>query len=293
MSGWGNGPWGTSPWGGRGLDALKLLRALAIRENVVRLWFNQAPKFVGNLEIGDADDSERYAVTPISTTTCANGLPPRAVLPASVARASIEGMFGSVIDLTVDRPLSPWPGKYVVACNRIQSINGLFLDPSATSKEFFGLSRGFLAPLADQVITGKDIANPQDGRDLIGQLNSSPLGTIPTDAMGDLAYDDGLSSYRKRVYRRCITRKGAFQHLPGYGVGLLDQVKRLSLPGMRDSIAADAEAQIKQEPETQSVRCWFVHDPTDGNLFWLKVIAVMLTNNKKVEIGVPFDATGG
>lgn len=296
MSGWGGGKWGETPWGGSSVDSLQMLRALAVRDNVVRLWFNVAPKFIGNLELGDAADPERFVVVPIAGTKGADGLPARPVYPCAIERAAIAGSLGTVLDVTVDRPFSPWPAQYRISCNGVQSITGLFLDPTSTSRIFDGLSRGFAPARADLVVSAKDIANPQNRAAMLDPLpnttDSLILGTIPTDAQGDLAFDDGVDSYRKRLFRRCLTRKGAFAHLPGYGVGLPDQVKRLALPGVRDALASDAEAQIRQEPETTDVSCVFVATDTP-ELFWLRVRATTTFGNTPVEFDVPFDATGG
>jgi hypothetical protein len=139
----------------------------------------------------------------------------------------------------------------------LRGPTGLPLAPGSSAL-FYGVQAGPRTQLQDQILAGRDIANPQTlaalrGLPNGGQLPSSVLGTYQPDGTGDYANDAGLTGYVKRVTRRLMTRKGAFAHLPKYGVGLPDDVKRLQRPGFREAVAADAEDQIMQEPETLSV----------------------------------------
>ena len=79
------------------------------------------------------------------------------------------------------------------------------------------------------------------------------LDKFQADSQGDLAFDEGLTSYRKRVFRRLTTKKGKFAHLPDYGVSVPSSVKQLGRAGVREQLAVDAEVQIKREPETVAV----------------------------------------
>jgi hypothetical protein len=295
VSGWGGGPWGLVPWGGIGIATLQLANALAIRDNVVRLTFNTAPLFTRIYNAGDAANIERYAVVPDALTVGADGSPPRPVFPATIERAAVAGSAGTILDLTVDRSFSPWPSVYRVACNGLQAITGQLLDPAAASMTFYGLSRGFMQPRIDLAVSAKDIANPQNRAGMMDPLPNTKdneiLGTIPVDAQGDIAFDDGIDSYRKRIFRRCMTRKGAFAWMPDYGVGVPEQVKRLATPGTRDSLAAEAESQIRQEPETRDVDARFQQDKDVPTLFWLTVRAVTTYSTKPIAVNVPFDAT--
>lgn len=294
MSGWGGGPWGLMPWGGGGITSLRLERALAVRDNMVRLWFNTALLFTGTYEAGDASDVSRFTVVEDANSIGADDAAPRAVLPVVVELSVSPGAGGKVLDLTVDRPFSPWPSLYRVACHGLHAVGGQLLDPAFASFVFEGASRGYAAPRIDLVVSVKDIANPQNRAGMMDPLpnttDSLILGTIPVDSQGDLAFDDGVDSYRKRVFRRCMTRKGAYAWIPDYGVGIPEQIKHLGRPGTRDSLSADAETQIRQEPETRDVACRFRTGDRPG-LFWLEVRATTIFGNKPVEFGVPFDAT--
>jgi hypothetical protein len=298
-AGWGLGPWGFLPWGS-GLSGtatnLQLLGALAIRDNVVRLQFNVAPLASGLFEAGDALEIDAYQITPVPRTFGLDGLPTRSVFPVVVTLADVAMSFGTFLDVTGDRPFSPYPGQYIIALQGITTYTGLLLDPTHSSFVFYGLSRGQPIQSTDKVVSSKDIANIQNIKSVIGmtpnEVSSPLLGTIPVDSKGDLANDSGLISYRKRIMRRCMTRKGGFAHLPDYGVGLSSQIKQLSRPGIRESIAADAESQIKQEPETLSVKCMFVHNDTTPELYWLKIQVITIFSDDPLIVSVPFTPTG-
>jgi hypothetical protein len=256
-SGWGAGEWGASPWGA-GDDDLHLLEVQAIRENVVRLTFDTVPYFSGILDPGDASNVARYAITAVSGVGI-DGVPVRPVLVAGVAQGILAGAQGTIIELTTDRALSHWPCIYRGSANGLRSEAGLPLAGGA-SLLFYGVQAGPRTQQQDQILAGRDLANPQSVAALVGlpdasNLPSSVLGTYRPDGTGDYANDAGITGYIKRVTRRLMTVKGAFAHLPNYGVGIPSDVKRLQRAGFREMLASDAEDQIKQEPETLAVTC--------------------------------------
>jgi hypothetical protein len=74
--------------------------------------------------------------------------------------------------------------------------------------------------------------------------NRAP-GTFETDADGDYRNDAGLEGVKKRVMRRLTTGKGAFAHLPNYGLKL--PLKRTYSIGDLRMLQADALAQVQDE----------------------------------------------
>jgi hypothetical protein len=255
--GWGAGGWGDSPWGTSDSD-LELLSVQAVRENVVRLVFDEAPYWSGILDPGDASNVARYAITAVSGVGI-DGEPIRPVRVAGVSQGNVQGLAGAAVDVVTDRALSHWPCLYRVAVNGLRSSAGLPLVPGS-SLTFYGVQAGPRTELQDQILAGRDLANPQSYQALTGLPNasalpSSVLGTYRPDGTGDYANDAGLTGYVKRITRRLMTRKGAFAHLPDYGVGIPNDVKKLQRPGFRSVLEADAEDQIKQEPETLTCAC--------------------------------------
>jgi hypothetical protein len=70
-------------------------------------------------------------------------------------------------------------------------------------------------------------------------------GSLSVEADGDYQTDAGLDTVRKRVARRLSTPKGAFAHLPGYGLRL--PVKRTYSTGDLRTLQADALEQVLAE----------------------------------------------
>lgn len=245
------------------MPALNLLSALAVRENLVRLSFDATVYWSGVLDPKDASRPTRYLLTPDASTLDDQGVPPRQCWPARAVRSSVV----NAIDLWTDRRLSGYPSRYSVRVNGLYRADSLSDAVTNNTAEFFGLRAYVPPPLADLTISNRDLANPQSAG---LALTDAQLGTYPVDDTGDLARDEGLASWKKRVLRRLTTPKGRYRHLPDYGVLIFESVKALARPGIIDQIAADAEDQIRQEPETVRVR---VQVAREGSLVFYRVLA--------------------
>ncbi len=268
-TGYGASPYGAFPYGAGG--ELQLVAVSVIRENVIRLSFTPSPKFTGLLDVGDGSDPSKYTVTPVPGTIGRDGLPTRAVLVARVEL--VPG--GAAIDVFFDRPMSPWPARYTVAVTGLQTATGDPLDPSASLLEFEGAYRELKPNAVSAAVPNRDIASPDDASALAALQAADPqtLGTFIADETGDYAADAALTSYRKRVVRRCLTRRNGFAHLIGYGVGLADEVKKLATASVRSRIEQEAESQIREEPETVECSARFAQDSVDPSVWWLVVRA--------------------
>lgn len=290
--GWGAGPWGANQWGAGAVTALELRDARAVRENVVRLFFNTAPLFTYTDDPHDAASPLRYSVTPVPGTSGLDGEPTRNV---DVVRSDLvlEALtFGTEIDVTVDRPFSPWDSRYIVAVNQLVAASGgALLAPGFTSREFPGLYRILRVPNVDAATPSRDVANPQTYQDQLDPLPQAgdplALGVYPVGSDGDYAFDEGIANLRKRIFRRLITRPGAFLHLPTYGVGVPLYGKRLGTAAVRQQIAAEAERQIGLEPDVVAVRVTLASSPTEPSLTILRA-QVQTTRGPSVDMQVPF-----
>ena len=159
-SGWGSLPWGAGPWGDGGEDALRLLSALAERENVVRLTFNLAPFFTRLLTANDAANPARYVFSPQPAPEAISGGPARPVSAVRVDRPSIAGAGGRILDVTLDRPLSPWATRYRASVNLLLATDGAPLDPAAAARDFDGLYRQLRPQDPSAPTPSRDVANP-------------------------------------------------------------------------------------------------------------------------------------
>jgi len=273
-TGWGAEGWGRDPWGGS-LGGFEFQGAVAIAENLVRLYFSEAPYFSGLLDLQDASLLSHYAIEPDTTTQGIDGTTARAV---TVLFARV-GADPNTIELVLDRPMTPFPSLYTVTVTGVADAATRTPMPTPASLGFIGLYRRIVPPQLESPVPSRDFANPQTPASLLGTSPLSPAaiayGTYVVDDTGDYAFDEGLVAYKKRVLRRGITKKNAFAHLPGYGVGIPSYGKRLASAQLRATLAADWESQIKQEPETAAVTVTTMTDPVAPGLCWFVVAARM------------------
>lgn len=113
------------------------------------------------------------------------------------------------------------------------------------------------------------------------------LGVTTLGEDGDYASDLPPATLKKRVVRRLITKKDAYAHLPGYGVGIPQMAKQLARPGVLALKAAEAESQISQEPDVRSVSC--TAQIVNG-IAWFRV-AVVPRVGRPTTFKVPFAIT--
>jgi len=276
-------PWGGGAWGGSSLlgssSLLLVLDAYAISENIVRMVFSDQPNWTGLLDTSDASNADLYTVTDVSGIGV-DGSPVRPVLVCSVVQPS--GLSPTFVDVTVDRPLSHWPSVYSIRVSGVVSISGVPIDPTASSATFYGMKGQFTPPSVDNAIPSRDIAHPDTYSSTLDPLpdagSDAVLGGIPVDHSGDYAFDEGVTNYKKRVFRRLIVRKDGFPHLPGsnYGVGISSRLKKLGSSSERQRIAADAQSQIMLEPETIACKVTILPSLVRPDLFVMQILVKTL-----------------
>jgi hypothetical protein len=279
-SGWGSEPWGSGGWGGPVEFTFSIVSAIAIAENVIQLVFNDAVYYSGLLDTADASVASHYTVTNEPTTTGYDGNPAQPVNAVSIMQSSTDipaGIeFGAALDVILDRPLSPYPTTYTIA------IAGLFnasltQEIAPTTLTFYGLYRQLVQPSVELAAPARDFANPSSLLTAVGlpnSLNPAVLGVFSVDSSGDYAIDQGLADYKKRVYRRLVTRPGGFLHLGrSYGVGVPQQTKRLARGQTIQNLATQAQNQIGQEPETEACSVTATQDSTNPGLVRFTILA--------------------
>jgi hypothetical protein len=289
---WGDGSWGAGSWGGGVGIGFQFLDAIAIRENALRVEFSAAVYFSSLLDPGDASVVTNWSITANHDSVGLNGDNARDVNVILVTQSTVDdGVALSdtarFLILTLDRPFTAWPAQYGVTWSGIFSDD---LTVSSSGTFFFNATyRQLEAPQIQVPSPSRDMANPQT---LSAAQSSLPqpvgpyvLGAFGVDHSGDYATDEGDVNLKKRILRRLMTRKGAFAHLPNYGVGVPDEVKKLGTAATISRLRADAEAQISQEPDVQQVRVVLVIDSATPDLVRLRVAV-------KTKLGKPvaFDA---
>lgn len=270
--------WGALAWGAGG-DALQLVTAVAYRENAVRLQFSAPMKWSELQDLGDGSDPRHYTVDVVAGTVGNNGEPVRPVsVIAVVGYAGNRANGMTAVEVIVDRPLSPYPAQYTIAVEGVVTVSNETLDPNADEATFYGVHRATGPNLAGAASPQADFANPATrgmfaGSHVDPNAQAEILGTFVVDETGDYAIDSGATSYKKRVLRVCITVKGAFLHLPGWGAGVIENTKQLARPALLQQMATDAEDQIRQMPETVSVSVSFEAASGASGVYWMHVRA--------------------
>lgn len=278
--GWGSSPWGGSAWGGASGGAQALLSALAVRENVVRAAFSQPVYFSGILDPPDASDPRKYALAPVAGTVGIDNEPvrPATVIAASLPTAAVDGIppsaEGRWVDLTLDRPLSAEGALYDLTVVGVAAVDLSTVVASDVAR-VDAVYRLLSVPTADVPLPTRDFAAAQavqpGADDPVVGVEDAELGTYRYGDDRDYAVDDGIASLRKRIIRRGITRKNAFAHLPGYGVGIPDLGKRLLVAAVLTATAADYEAQIVREPDVAKAKVTPIVDPAHPGLVRFRV----------------------
>lgn len=259
---------------------------MAPSENVVRVVFVAPPFWSGLIEHDDASVASHYSVTPVAGTVGLDGTPARAVSVASVARNLALDPSGATIDLTLDRPMTAAYAQYVLSVTGLSdsSRNPMSPDPQGSSP-LVSLYRQIVPP-SREATPSRDFANPQDGTAQLTPRPASP-GVFNVDDTGDYALDEGLASLKKRIVRRLVTAVGGFEHLPGYGVGIPAMGKKLARPAILAKKAADAQAQILQEPDVASCVVTTRIDPAFPALVFF-LIVVQTKTGQPFRVAVPF-----
>jgi hypothetical protein len=259
-AGYGAGGFGAGLYGAGSPAPLVLIDAFATSENVVQLQFN-FPVYLSTLrDAPDASDPSHFTFTAVPSTVGYDGSPARPVAPATIAYtdpAPTGFLLGQCLDVTLDRAMTPYPAQYMVGVTGLLSSDQISPLTVPSMAMFYGLYRQLVQPSLTTTVPARDFANPQSAIGATSMPNPSiaSLGVFGAGEDGDYAIESGDVSYKKRVYRRMSTRKGGFIFLPpDYGVGLPYQIKQLGTPVRRQTIAADIELQVAQEPETLQVK---------------------------------------
>lgn len=293
VSGWGVG-WGVYPYGAGEDTDLRLIYAEPVRDNVVRIRFNLPVKFTGVLDSTDASNPRRYGINVDTSSVGYDGLNARPVKPIKAELAAIAGANGTIVDITVDRPFSPYPSRYSVSVNGLVGFgNNYYLNACYASMNFNGLYRKLQNQASDLVVPSRDIANPNTLSALLDPLpliNPLQLGIIPVDDSGDYGFDEGITNLKKRIIRRMITAKGSFTFLPDYGVGIPQRIKRLNTASGRQELASECQIQISKEPEVSKCVVQALQDSSKPSLVIFKVLVKVKGTNQAYKFGVPFNA---
>jgi hypothetical protein len=312
MPGWGEANWGGSNWGGTpdsSTGGLELLYAVAVAENVVRLYFNVVPYVSGVLDPADGADPSHYTVAAVAGTVGYDNNPVRTVTAVSAGTTVdySDTIQSSEIDVVMDRPMSPYPAQYTITLSGLTTSGGVPMFPLTQSYTLYGVLKQLVVASSDQALPTRDFANPQSQSGIAGSTIGAStaavatsvggglvtLGAFVVDDSGDYAVEQGIVALLKRLYRRAMSRPGAFAHLPlTYGVGLADKVKTLGTAAVRNQLAAALQSQFSLEPEVLKCAVQAYSDPVTPQITRFSAY-VQTRQGVSRQLNMPFNTQTG
>jgi len=232
---YGIAPYGTSPYGCVVAD-LSISNAVAISTHVVRVTLTKAPQALSASLLGDVLNPTTWRVSRGDTSQ-------------SFTVLLISKVSNFVWDIRVLEKFASRNVTHTVSSATLLDVGGSLLDVPR-SRVFAGiLSAAASTPerkAAKRKQGIRDLNNPPAPTG-----SNSVSGSLVINSEGDYQLHDGPDFIRKLIFRRLTTAKGAFWHLPNYGVGL--KVKE-PIPGTElVKLRAEIERQIKLEPEVGGV----------------------------------------
>ena len=248
---WGTGGWGTGPWGGTGLP-LSIAAAYAVTKRTIRVEFTAEPQHLSGFLAGDATNPKTWSV--IRSDTGA----------ALTVVAAGHYALPLVFDVVVAEDLQPSMVLHAISAPSMLSATGAAILPP-TSANVAGAQDG--DDLRPGTRTGIRRYQQRDLSSMSVAMGGAAAQTLYIDSSHNYASVTGLELVKKMMMRRLTTPRGAFFHLPDYGLGIAEKEP---LPGGGlISLKAEVERQMLLEPEVATVSAHLTLSP--GNLLSIAI----------------------
>lgn len=266
---YGIAPYGISPYGCVVAD-LSIANAVAVSTHVVRVTFTKEPQAVSPSLVGDVLNPRTWEIIRGDTSQGFTVL-------------IISKVSNLVWDIRVLEKFASKNVAHTVSSGTLLDEGGSLIDLPRDA-QFAGVIAA-----ADSTPERVAVQRKQGIRDLNNPVapsgTNSVSGSLVISSDGDYQLHDGPDFIRKLIFRRLTTGRGAFWHLPNYGLGL--KVKQ-PVPGTElVKLKAEIERQIKLEPEVTEVRATIRQS---GNALNIVVLAVLAPTGQQVSfpLQVPF-----
>lgn len=273
--GYGVSPFGVGPFGVGMTSSMRVVSARAASLNSVAVTFSEPPRA--------EDPASTLDVLLPSNWSLAVLTPPDAVvrLPQYVIAD------GAVVTVFFDGVLT-YRARYAitVAETVMDSAEEETVEPTERTAAFTALGQPKRVTVAQEQSTFNDLSNPFVPRYAIS--GDRKLGTFAATSFGALELDSGLAGLAKRVFRRTLTKKGAFLHLPDYGVDL--PIKGLLRPTELRKLQQVLLVQVQQEPKVVAAQVSLQPDPRNPGILF---VGLRVRSQTGVETNgvVPIDLT--
>lgn len=233
--------YGIQPYGiyyyGCVVDDLTVVSAVAISTRTVRVTFSKEPQNISAAVTGDVLNPRTWQITRDDTGVGFTILSIAAFDSPLIWDVRVLEPFGSVnIQHTVSAPtLLDTTGSPIDAPRTATFVGALSKDRSTPSER-----------AAQRRYNIRDINNPQ-----APTADSDANGVFIITDGGDYQLHEGADFIRKLIFRRLMTSRGGFFHLPDYGLGLA--VKQPIPSGNLVKLQTEIKNQILLEPEIAKV----------------------------------------
>lgn len=268
MSIFGVSPFGTAagPFGGPGI--ITILGVLPVGINEAIVVFDKPPLADDSEGFNSATNTKNWDIEAIDPSIPSTSdpsiiyIPPKEVVPTydpGVGACELDDEDATQIHVFTEGPMEPRV-RYKIMVQ--PSVEGADCETLAgvDTFEFQAPSRG---PRRASRFVQEDRY-----RDLDMQFfpvdEKQAQGTWRHEPSGDIAIQDGEASLKKRVIRRILTTRGAFAHLPNYGIDPM--VKSLARSGNIQALINDIAEQVRQEPDVSQVGVSAERSSTPGLL---------------------------
>jgi hypothetical protein len=264
--GYGLIPYGLGEYGeGAAAEAFKLAGVVAISKRQVQVSFNVAPLAASGFGLVDSLNPTKWTVQRLDTL---------AELPVGAVRL-IDAV---TVELYLLDPLGDFRIRHGVAVRDIVSFDHAPIV-SPLSLEFAGVTDTQVAP------------GPRPLRPRAVDLDAQPVGddTFGTALVirgGDYTTEQGNPLLKKLIVRRLTTKKGAFFHLPDYGIGIASP-KSLFSPSDLRALKADIESQVNLEPEVVKTNAALTLDANNSILSILVQARTQTGDDVSVRLPIP------
>jgi len=236
--GYGTSAYGLGSYGGGG-GTLSVDRAWAISTHGVHVELTAAARAIDAFDIGDALNPVTWSVVKRDSGEILT------VISSEMADDATATKF----NLTVLEPLGDATVVHTVGSDELLAAD-LSAIVAPYTAEFRGVTEGSIVePNQVRRQRWRDLANPVR----IDGANGHLVGSIVIGSDGDYDTEEGEAVARKMVIRRVTTPRGAFRHLPNFGVGFLIK-EPLPQGGDLAKLSKEVEDQVLQEPDITAVR---------------------------------------
>lgn len=226
-------PFGVTPYGIGTFGSFGVVDARAASLNSVLVNFERQPKSFDPVAFDSVLRPGNWFLEVLSPPTAIVRFAQYVTVGVKSATVFFDGVltYGALYRITV--------AASVVA------VDDELIDPTRRTAEFTALGPAKVLSVAQEQSSFMDIANPYVPR--YAAAKDRKLATFAATSSGTLELDRGVASLAKRCFRRVLTRRGSFVHMPTYGVDL--PIKGLIRPNDLRKLQQDLLVQLRQEPQ--------------------------------------------